>query len=88
VLAMLHWLGIKPSYSRPRVSDDNAFVKVLFRTAKYRRSSRSKGSPSWTAMGGVLRALVQQRASPQWHSLCHAWAASCRLRSPRVVGVV
>jgi transposase InsO family protein len=36
VLAMLHYLGIKPSYSRPRVSDDNAFVESLFRTAKYR----------------------------------------------------
>jgi putative transposase len=36
VLAMLHWLGIKPSYSRPRVSDDNAFADALFRTAKYR----------------------------------------------------
>ncbi|MHB1241064.1 MAG: IS3 family transposase [Gammaproteobacteria bacterium] len=36
VLAMLHWLGIKPSYSRPRVSDDNAYAESLFRTAKYR----------------------------------------------------
>ena len=36
VLAMLHWLGVKPSYSRPRVSDDNAFVEAVFRTAKYR----------------------------------------------------
>lgn len=36
VLAMLNWLGVKPSYSRPRVSDDNAFVESLFRTAKYR----------------------------------------------------
>ncbi|MBV8501370.1 MAG: transposase, partial [Paucibacter sp.] len=36
VLAMLHWLGVKPSYSRPRVSDDNAFVESLFRVAKYR----------------------------------------------------
>jgi putative transposase len=36
VLAMLHWLGIEPSYSRPRVSDDNAFAEALFRTAKYR----------------------------------------------------
>jgi transposase InsO family protein len=27
VLAMLlQWLGIKPSYSRPRVSDDNAYA--------------------------------------------------------------
>ena len=34
VLAMLHWLGVKPSYSRPRVSDDNAYAESLFRTAK------------------------------------------------------
>ena len=36
VFAMQHCLGIKPSYSRPRVSDDNAFVDSLFRTAKFR----------------------------------------------------
>lgn len=36
VLAMLHWLGITPSHSRPRVSDDNAYAEALFRTAKYR----------------------------------------------------
>ena len=36
VLAMLNWLGVKPSYSRPRVSDDNAYAEALFRTAKYR----------------------------------------------------
>ncbi len=43
VLAMLHWLGIKPSYSRPRVSDDNAFVESLFRTAKYRPEFPERG---------------------------------------------
>jgi transposase InsO family protein len=43
VLTMLHWLGIKPSYSRPRVSDDNAFVESLFRTAKYRPEFPTKG---------------------------------------------
>ena len=43
VLAMLHWLGIKPSYSRPRVSDDNAFAEALFRTAKYRPEFPSRG---------------------------------------------
>jgi putative transposase len=43
VLAMLHWLGIKPSYSRPRVSDDNAFAEALFRTVKYRPEFLSKG---------------------------------------------
>jgi transposase InsO family protein len=36
VLAMLHWLGVKPSYSRPHVSDDNACVESLFKTANYR----------------------------------------------------
>ena len=43
VLAMLHWLRIKPSYSRPRVSDDNPFVESLFRTAKYRPEFPVKG---------------------------------------------
>ena len=43
VLAMLHWLGIRPSYSRPRVSDDNAFAEALFRTAKYRPEFPLKG---------------------------------------------
>ena len=43
VLAMLHWLGVKPSYSRPRVSDDNAFVESLFKTAKYRPEFPTRG---------------------------------------------
>ena len=43
VLTMLHWLGVKPSCSRPRVSDDNACVESLFRTAKYRPEFPKKG---------------------------------------------
>lgn len=43
VLSMLHWLGIKPSYSRPRVSDDNAYAEALFRTAKYRPGFPTSG---------------------------------------------
>jgi putative transposase len=43
VLAMLHWLGVKPSYSRPRVSDDNAFAESVFRTAKYRPEFPASG---------------------------------------------
>ena len=43
VLSMLYWLGIKPSYSRPRVSDDNAYAESLFRTAKYRPQFPVKG---------------------------------------------
>ncbi len=43
VLAMLNWLGVKPSYSRPRVSDDNAYAESLFRTAKYRPEFPARG---------------------------------------------
>jgi transposase InsO family protein len=43
VLAMLNWLGVKPSYSRPRVSDDNAYAEALFRTAKYRPEFPANG---------------------------------------------
>ncbi len=43
VLAMLNWLGVKPSYSRPCASDDNAYAESLFRTAKYRPEFPVKG---------------------------------------------
>ena len=46
VLAMLNWLGIEPSYSRPRVSDDNAYAESLFRTAKYRPEFPARGFTS------------------------------------------
>lgn len=43
VLSMLNWLGVKPSYSRPRVSEDNAYAEALFRTAKYRPEFPARG---------------------------------------------
>ena len=36
MLAMLYWLGIVPSFSRPSVKDDNPYSESLFRTLKYR----------------------------------------------------
>jgi putative transposase len=36
LLARMQALGIVPSFSRPRVSDDNPFSEALFRTMKYR----------------------------------------------------
>jgi len=35
MLATLQRLGVVPSFSRPRVSDDNPFSEALFRTLKY-----------------------------------------------------
>jgi len=36
MLATLQWLGVIPSFSRPHVSNDNAFAEAIFRTLKYR----------------------------------------------------
>ena len=38
MLATLEQLGVLPSFSRPRVSDDNPFVELVFRRMKYRPS--------------------------------------------------
>jgi putative transposase len=46
MLATLHKLGIVPSFSRPRVSDDNAYVESLFRTLKYCPEYPSRGFAS------------------------------------------
>ena len=35
MLAAMQNLGVMPSFSRPRVSNDNAYAESLFRTAKY-----------------------------------------------------
>ena len=60
VLAMLRWLGIAPSHSRPRVSDDNSHAEALFRTAKYR--------PDFPDMG--FADLVEAR---QWAAAFVRW---------------
>ncbi len=65
VLAMLHWLGVKPSYSRPRVSDDNAFVESLFRTAKYRPEFPAKGFASLDAARAWASEFVR------WYNVEH-----------------
>jgi transposase InsO family protein len=41
--AKLEALGVTPSYSRPRVSNDNPFSEALFRTIKYRQEYPVKG---------------------------------------------
>ena len=44
--AKLEELSVMPSYSRPRVSNDNAFVESLFRVLKYRPQWPSRGFTS------------------------------------------
>jgi putative transposase len=65
VLAMLHWLGVKASYSRPRVSDDNAFVESLFRTAKYRPEFPAHGFADLDAARAWATDFVHSRVRHQ-----------------------
>lgn len=68
VLAMLHWLGIKPSYSRPRVSDDNAYAEALFRTAKYRPEFPRDGFADLEAARKWASSFVQWYNEEHRHS--------------------
>jgi putative transposase len=68
VLAMLHWLGITPSHSRPRVSDDNAFAEALFRTAKYRPEFPAKGFADLDAARHWARQFVHWYNHEHQHS--------------------
>ena len=47
--ATLDRLGIRPSFSRPRVSNDNAYSEAWFRTAKYAPSFPAEGFESMEA---------------------------------------
>jgi transposase InsO family protein len=46
MLATLQRLGVVPSFSRPRVSDDNPYSEALFRTLKYRPEYPTKAFAS------------------------------------------
>ena len=58
VQVMLGKLGITASFSRPRVSDDNAFVESLFRTCKYVPNFPKTGFASVAAARDWVRGFV------------------------------
>jgi transposase InsO family protein len=68
MLATMHSLGITPSFSRPGVSDDNAFVEALFRHLKY--------APAYPRDG--FHSLEQARA---WTERFVAWYNTEHLHS-------
>jgi putative transposase len=60
MLAKLEQLGVMPSFSRPRVSDDNAFAESVIRTVKYH--------PSYPQ-----RPFVDLEAARAWVNTFVAW---------------
>lgn len=48
MLATLEQLGVAPSFSRPRVSNDNAYAESLFRTARTVQTTQASRLGAWT----------------------------------------
>jgi len=69
MLATLQWLGIVPSFSRPRVSDDNAFSEALFSTVKGRPEYPTKPFESLEAARLWVERFVQ------WYNYDHLHSA-------------
>lgn len=65
MLATLEKLGIVPSFSRPRVSNDNAYAESLFRTCKYRPNYPSK------PFGNIDEARQWTLSFVQWYNHQH-----------------
>ena len=68
MLATLQRLGIVPSFSRPRVSDDNPYSEALFRTLKYRPEYPSRPFTSLEEARTWVAAFVTWYNTEHLHS--------------------
>jgi transposase InsO family protein len=68
MLATLQRLGVVPSFSRPSVSDDNAFAEALFRTCKYRPGYPHHGFVSLDAARAWVENFVRWYNEDHQHS--------------------
>ena len=68
MLATLYQLGITPSNSRPRVSNDNPYAESLFKTLKYRPNYQPKGFESIEAAREWVRLFVKWYNYEHHHS--------------------
>ena len=65
LLAKLKALGISPSFSRPRVSNDNPYSEALFRTLKYRPTFPSR------PFADIQTALTWVARFVEWYNTKH-----------------
>ncbi|KAE8754072.1 hypothetical protein FSO04_41625 [Paraburkholderia madseniana] len=64
MLATLENLGVVASFSRPRVSNDNPYAELLFRTCKYRPDySRNRAVTQMDEVTQQNTALVEEAAA-------------------------
>lgn len=68
MLATLQRLGVVPSFSRPRVSDDNPYSEALFKTLKYSHSYPPGAFESLEESRGWVREFVRWYNNKHLHS--------------------
>lgn len=68
LLETMYPLGITPSRSRPRVSNDNPYAESIFRTVKYRPSYPTKGFTDLTEARTWVLAFVRWYNQEHRHS--------------------
>jgi len=68
MLATLQQLGVVPSFSRPRVSDDNPFSEALFRTLKYCPAYPESGFESLAAARAWVERFIYWYNHEHLHS--------------------
>ena len=68
MLALLYRLGIMPSFSRPRVSDDNPYIESFFKTVKY-----TPGYPK--CFSGLMHARTWFSDFVNWYNTKHRHSA-------------
>ena len=76
VQALLGRLGITASFSRPCVSDDNAYAETLFRTLKYSLGFPRHGSATLAAARNWVHAFADWYNTVYRH--CDIQPAYCR----------
>jgi putative transposase len=67
-LVLLEKLGVKSSFSRPRVSNDNPYSESLFRTCKYRPDYPYKGFKTITTAREWVKKFVEWYNNKHHHS--------------------
>lgn len=68
MLATLRRLGVMPSFSRPNVSDDNAYSEALFKTLKYRPWYPNKPFETIDAASDWVKGFVKWYNTEHLHS--------------------
>lgn len=68
MLETLYALGITPSNSRPRVSNDNAYAESIFKTLKYRPNYQPKGFATIEDARSWVKGFVRWYRFEHYHS--------------------